>query len=79
MKRNGTKAHTSVFGAMKVSKKSLYESMVKNVMFPPTDSNAVTRAAADFCASSAFKTGLAQIALEAIGFEKREVSLHCGG
>jgi len=62
---------------MKVSKKSLCESMVKNVTFPPTDSNAVTRAAADFCASSSFKTGLAQIALEAVGFEEKKVGLHC--
>jgi hypothetical protein len=52
--------------------------MVKNVTFPPTDLNAVTRAAADFCASSAFKTGLAQIALETVGFEEKKFSLHCG-
>jgi hypothetical protein len=64
---------------MKVSKKSLYESMVKNVTLPPTDLNAVTRAAADFCASSAFKIGLAQTALEAGGLEEKKVSLHCGG
>jgi len=66
------KAHTSVFGAMKVSKKSLYESMVKNVTFPPTDPNAETRAAADFGASSPFKIGLAQTALEADGLGREK-------
>lgn len=77
--RSERKAHTSVFGAMKVSKKSLYESMVKNVTFPPTDLNAVMRAAADFFASLAFKRGLAQTALEADGLEDKKVSSHlCG-
>ena len=69
------KAHTSVFGAMKVSKKSLYEPMVKNVTFPPTDANAAMRAAADFAASSAFRMGLAQTALEADGLDEKKLSL----
>jgi hypothetical protein len=53
---------------MKVSKKSVNESIVKNMVFPPTDSKAWVTLMADFCASAALRRGFAHTALDNEGW-----------